>query len=82
LLKSHPELSDGQISKLIGTTKPTIAAVRDRTHWNSPNIKPRHPVGLGLCTIEELEAAISHARARRPVEGNDLSDEEGERLEG
>src|SRR5580704_4826938 len=71
LLKSHPELSDGQISKLIGTTKPTIAAVRDRTHWNSPNIKPRHPVGLGLCTIEELEEAISHARARRPVEDND-----------
>jgi hypothetical protein len=82
LLKSHPELSDGQISKLIGTTKPTIAAVRDRTHWNSPNIKPRHPVGLGLCTIEELEEAISHARARRPVEDNDLGDEEGERLEG
>ena len=82
LLKSHPELSDAQISKLIGTTKPTIAAVRDRTHWNSPNIKPRHPVGLGLCTIEELEAAISHARVRRPVEDNDLGDEEGERLEG
>ena len=50
LLKNHPELSDGQISKLVGTTKPTIAAVRDRTHWNSPNIKPRHPVALGLCT--------------------------------
>ena len=48
LLKNHPELSDGQISKLVGTTKPTIAAVRDRTHWNSPNIKPRHPVALGL----------------------------------
>jgi len=54
LLKSHPELSDGQISKLVGTTKPTIQAVRDRTHWNSPNIKPRHPVALGLCTLGEL----------------------------
>ena len=61
LLKSHPELSDGQISKLIGTTKPTIAAVRDRSHWNSPNIKPRHPVALGLCTLPELEAAVSRA---------------------
>ncbi len=82
LLKSHPELSEAQISKLIGTTKPTIAAVRDRTHWNSPNIKPRHPVGLGLCTLEELEQAISHSRARRPAESNALGDEEAERLEG
>jgi uncharacterized protein len=61
LLKNHPELSDGQISKLVGTTKPTIASVRDRTHWNSPNIKPRHPVALGLCTLPELEAAVNRA---------------------
>ena len=61
LLKNHPELSDGQISKLVGTTKPTIGAVRDRTHWNSPNIKPRHPVALGLCTLPELEAAVARA---------------------
>jgi uncharacterized protein len=75
LLKSHPELSDAQISKLIGTTKPTIAAVRDRTHWNSPNIKPRHPVALGLCTLEELEDAISRSRARRPVQEDEIHDE-------
>jgi hypothetical protein len=81
LLKSHPELSDAQISKLIGTTKPTIAAVRDRTHWNSPNIKPRHPVGLGLCTIEELDQAISHSRAKRPVGGDDLGDDGSEPLQ-
>jgi uncharacterized protein len=61
IVKNHPELSDGQISKLVGTTKPTIAAVRDRTHWNSPNIKPRHPVALGLCTLPELEAAVNRA---------------------
>jgi hypothetical protein len=68
LLRTHPELSDAQISKLIGTTKPTIAAVRDRTHWNSPNIKPRHPVGLGLCTLEELDRALARAnRGKRPV---------------
>ena len=65
LLRTHPELSDAQISKLIGTTKPTIAAVRDRTHWNSPNIKPRHPVGLGLCTMEELDRAVARARRLR-----------------
>jgi hypothetical protein len=89
LLKSHPELSDAQISKLIGTTKPTIAAVRDRTHWNSPNIKPRHPVGLGLCTLDELEDAVRRARARMPaeeiegVESAKASEgDEGEPLEG
>lgn len=81
LLKSHPELSETQISKLIGTTKPTIAAVRDRTHWNSPNIKPRHPVGLGLCTLDELDRAISHARARRPADSDEVGNEESERLE-
>ncbi len=70
LLKSHPELSDGQISKLIGTTKPTIQAVRDRTHWNAPNIKPRHPVAIGLCTLEELDAAVARAnRGKKPAEG-------------
>ena len=53
--------------KLIGTTKPTIGAVRDRTHWNSANIKPRHPVGLGLRTMEELDQAIARATAARPA---------------
>ena len=67
LVKSHPELSDGQISKLVGTTKPTIHAVRDRTHWNSTNIKPQHPVSLGLCTLEELEAAVARANRGKKV---------------
>ena len=71
LLKNHPELSDGQISKLVGTTKPTIQAVRERTHWNSPNIKPRHPVALGLCTMEMLEAAVARAnRGKKRAEGD------------
>src|SRR5215469_7195480 len=81
LLKSYPELSDNQISKLVGTTKPTIAAVRDRTHWNSPNIKPRHPVELGLCTMAELDEALSRARARRPVDEAALGGEGSESLE-
>jgi len=79
LLRNHPELSDAQISKLIGTTKPTIAAVRDRTHWNSANIKPRHPVGLGLCTLEELDTAVNkalRAKGRPPVEVTIVPDEE------
>lgn len=82
LLKTHPELSDAQISKLIGTTKPTINAVRERTHWNSPNIKPRHPVGLGLCTLEELEAAVARGRVRRPpAEVTEDGAEEHEEIE-
>jgi hypothetical protein len=75
LLKNHPELSDGQISKLVGTTKPTIAAVRDRTHWNSPNIKPRHPVALGLCTLPELEAAVARAsKGKRRAVVDDIAE--------
>ncbi|MBV9523191.1 MAG: DUF1013 domain-containing protein [Alphaproteobacteria bacterium] len=67
LIKNHPELSDAQLTKLIGTTKPTIAAVRDRTHWNSQNIKPRHPITLGLCTLADLDKALARAnRGKKP----------------
>ena len=58
LLRHHPKLSDQQIAKLLGTTKETIAKVRDRTHWNSANIKPRDPVILGLCSQSDLNAAL------------------------
>jgi hypothetical protein len=64
LLKHHPELTDAQISRLIGTTKPTIASVRDRSHWNATNIKPQNPVTLGLCTEPELEKAVVIAQRR------------------
>ena len=64
LLKNCPEMADAQISKLIGTTKPTITAVRDKSHWNTPNIKPRNPVSLGLCSEADLEKAVALARAR------------------
>jgi uncharacterized protein len=62
LVRHHPELSDAQVSKLIGTTKQTIAQVRDRTHWNTANLRPRDPVLLGLCTQTDLNAAILKAR--------------------
>jgi hypothetical protein len=62
LLRHHPELSDAQVSKLIGTTKQTIAAVRDRSHWNSPNLRPRDPVLLGLCSQSDLNNAVTKAR--------------------
>ena len=61
----HKEVSDAQISKIIGTTKATINAVRDRTHWDSQNIKPVDPVTLGLCSQIELDALISKASEKR-----------------
>jgi len=62
LLRTFPELTDAQIGRLLGTTKPTITAIRDRTHWNSPNIRPRDPVDLGLCSRAELDEAVQKAR--------------------
>jgi hypothetical protein len=64
LLKNYPELTDGQVCKLVGTTKPTIDKVREKTHWNAPNIKPRNPASLGLCSEAELEKEVDLARAR------------------
>jgi len=64
MVRNHPEVSDGQISKLLGTTKTTIQAVRDRTHWNSANLTPQDPVGLGLCTQVELDAVVRKAAAK------------------
>ena len=58
LLRSQPDLSDAQIGRLIGTTKPTINAIRDRTHWNSSNLQPRSPVEVGLCSHQELHDAV------------------------
>ncbi len=65
LVRNHPELSDPQISKLVGTTKTTIAAVRDRTHWNSSGIKPTDPVSLGLCSQIDLDEQVKKASSRR-----------------
>lgn len=89
LLKHHPELSDAQICRLVGTTKPTIGSVRDRTHPNASGIKPRHPVDCGLCTYQELEAA---SRKALKAQGKDpdevkaqrnkiLEDQEKERVQ-
>jgi hypothetical protein len=62
LIKNHPELSDGQIGKLIGTTRTTIGAIRDRSHWNMANITPKDPVTLGLTSQRELDAAVAKAQ--------------------
>lgn len=61
IIKNHPEVTDGQISKLIGTTRTTIASIRERNHWNMANIQPKDPVTLGLTSQRELDAAVAKA---------------------
>ena len=68
IIRNHPEISDGAISNLIGTTRTTIAAIRDRSHWNIGNITPKDPVTLGLTTQRELDAAVSKAAKQAGVE--------------
>jgi hypothetical protein len=80
LVKFHPELTDGAISKLVGTTKPTIQSIRERTHWNIGNIQPIDPVALGLCKQSELDAAVQRAAKKKAGEGVVLSDDERRKL--
>ncbi|MXO86809.1 DUF1013 domain-containing protein [Altererythrobacter aurantiacus] len=68
LLRNHPEMSDAQISKLIGTTRNTINAIRDRSHWNMQNIQPKDPVTLGLCSQRELDAVVSKAAKKAGID--------------
>lgn len=76
LLRNQPDLNDAQIGRLIGTTKPTINAIRDRTHWNSTNLQPRSPVEVGLCTHQELLEAVvlaaKRAAKRKPKEAESV----------
>ncbi len=80
LVKFHPELTDGQISKLVGTTKPTIQAIRERTHWNISNIQPIDPVALGLCKQSELDTVVQKAAAKIASEGGGMTDDERRKL--
>lgn len=68
IIRNHPEVSDGQISQLIGTTRTTIAAIRDRTHWNIANITPKDPVTLGLTSQRELDAVVAKAAKAAGIE--------------
>lgn len=61
IIKNASDIKDSQICKLVGTTKPTIAAIRDRSHPNSANLRPRHPAELGLCTWAEYEKVLNRA---------------------
>lgn len=76
LLRNHPELKDSQIMRLVGTTKPTITQIRERTHWNAPNLTPQDPVTLGLCSQIDLDAEVKKAARRVDRERKDLPDVE------
>jgi hypothetical protein len=79
IIRNHPEISDGAIGKLIGTTRSTIAAIRDRTHWNIANIQPKDPVTLGLCSQRELDAIVAKAAKQAGIEARQDTTFEGDR---
>ena len=79
IIRNHPEITDGQISLLIGTTRSTIAAIRDRSHWNIANIQPKDPVTLGLCSQRELDAIVAKAAKMAGIEAQPDTTFEGDR---
>ena len=68
LVRSHPELKDSQIMRLVGTTKSTIQAIRERTHWNAATLTPLDPVTLGLCSQLDLDLEVHRAAKEKPAE--------------
>lgn len=65
LVRNHPEIPDSKIAKLIGTTKPTISSIRERTHWKMSTINPTDPVSLGLCTQIDLDEVVRKAAEKK-----------------
>lgn len=74
LLRNHPEISDGAICKIIGTTRNTIQAIRERSHWNISEIQPKDPVTLGLCSQRELDAIVARAAKKAGLEDKAADD--------
>lgn len=79
IIRNHPEVSDGQIGKLIGTTRTTIQAIRDRSHWNIANIVSKDPVTLGLCSQRELDAIVAKAAKQKGIEAQTDARLDGDR---
>jgi hypothetical protein len=72
ILRHHPEISDAQVGKLIGTTRNTITAIRERSHWNIANIQAKDPVTLGLCSQRELDAIVARAAKKAGIQDDGL----------
>jgi len=68
LVRNHPELKDSQIMRLVGTTKSTIQAIRERTHWNAQSLQPMDPVTLGLCSQIDLDLEVHRAAKEKPID--------------
>jgi hypothetical protein len=66
-VRNHPEIKDSQIMRLVGTTKSTISAIRERTHWNAAALAPMDPVTLGLCSQTDLDFEVNRANKEKPV---------------
>jgi hypothetical protein len=81
LLKNHSELKDSQIMRLVGTTKPTIISIKERSHWNSPNLVAQDPVTLGLCSQIDLDAEVKKAAARLAREREETRGSEPSKVE-
>lgn len=80
IIRNHPELKDSQIMRLVGTTKPTIAQIRDRSHWNSASLTPQDPVALGLCSQIDLDAEVKKGAKRAEKVGGPEMEKAGSLL--
>ena len=74
IVRNHPEVPDAAITKLLGTTKTTIQAIRNKTHWNSSNLEPQDPVALGLCTQFDLDMVVKKAADKRAASGEPVQE--------
>jgi len=70
LVRNHPELKDAAIMRLVGTTKSTISAIRERTHWNAASLAPMDPVTLGLCSQIDLDFEVNRANKEKPAQAD------------
>ena len=64
LIKQHAILKDSQIAKLIGITKNSVTAIRNKSYWNFNNLSAKDPVAMGLFTQKDLIEAIEKAERR------------------
>ena len=68
LIRNHPEISEAQVCKIIGTTKSTVRSIKERSHWDIMNIRPQDPVALGICSQTDLDAAVLKASRKKARE--------------
>ena len=80
LVKNFSQLTDGQIAKIVGSTKGTVSLIRKRTYWNLSSLTPKDPVILGLCSQIIFEKAVEKAN-RRVAREKKLKEKEAKALD-